>query len=98
MNNIEVSPDVDLCYTNDSQIIDFIIYIYRPADEHLFDSRYKLSIVYDMDILSILCKFTARFDKKTLLSFSQWLNRNDINLTNTEPGMKIAKTSTQTRI
>lgn len=56
---------------SDSQIVDFLNYIYRPTEEYLFDSRYKLVSVSDKDILSTIWKFTYKFDKKTLLGFSQ---------------------------
>jgi hypothetical protein len=59
---------------NDSQITDFLNYIYRPAEEYLFDSHYKLISVYDKDILSVIWKFTHKFDKKTPLAFTASLN------------------------
>ncbi|EPB88012.1 hypothetical protein HMPREF1544_05190 [Mucor circinelloides 1006PhL] len=37
------------------------------------------------------------FDKKTPLGFSQWLNKNNVDLTSTEPERKITKTSTEIR-
>lgn len=82
---------------NDSHIIDFLNHIYRPKEEYLFDSRYKLISVRDKDILSVIWKFTHKFDKKTPLGFSQWLNKNNVDLTSTEPERKITKTSTEIR-
>ncbi|KAG1061808.1 hypothetical protein G6F41_011968 [Rhizopus arrhizus] len=143
IQNIEASPEVDLCYTNDpnepslvcksrifgspnsnklykfeqvlaeeaakntdkediilesdSQIVDFLNYIYRPTEEYIFDSRYKLVSVSDKDILSTIWKFTYKFDKKTPLGFSQWLSKQNIDLTSVEPERKISKTGKEIR-
>ncbi|KAG2210885.1 hypothetical protein INT47_000039 [Mucor saturninus] len=64
---------------------------------YLFDPRYKLISVHGKDILSVIWKFTSKFDKKGLLGFSQWLNKNNVDLTSTEPERKITKTSTEIR-
>lgn len=39
---------------NYSQIVDFLNYIYRPKEEYLFDSHYKLASVCDKDIFDHL--------------------------------------------
>ncbi|KAI8982322.1 hypothetical protein BDF20DRAFT_866255 [Mycotypha africana] len=138
LKNIEASPEVDLCYTNnfneamlicksriygapnfyklykskqeiaeetannadkkniifenDSQIVDFINYVFRPKEENLCDPRYKLATVYDKDIMSVIWKFSHKSDSKTPLAFSQWLNAQKVDLTSTEPERKIVKT------
>ncbi|KAG1057987.1 hypothetical protein G6F43_000189 [Rhizopus delemar] len=57
----------------------------KPKEEYLLDSHYKSTYVYDKDILSVVWKFTDKFNKKSPLGFSQWLNRQDVDLTLTQP-------------
>lgn len=82
----------DILLENGSQVVDFINYIFRPKEEYLSDSRYQLISVYDKDILSIIWKYSHKFDKKTPLGFSQWLNSQNVDLTLTKPERKTIKT------
>lgn len=136
MQNIQLSPDVDLCYINDpkdpflvcktriygsriyklykskevleqaevnsdekedlilgkdSQIAEFLNYIYRPPEEDLFDSRYKPALVSDKDILSTVLNFTTKFDNKGSLGFSQWLSHQKLDLIAVMPQRKSLK-------
>ncbi|CAO3664011.1 unnamed protein product [Rhizopus stolonifer] len=88
----------DLILENDSQIVEFLNYIYRSPEEDLFDSRYKPVLVSDKDILSTVWKFTTKFDKKGPLGFSQWLNHQKLDLTDVEPQRKSLKTGNEIRI
>ncbi|KAG1090271.1 hypothetical protein G6F42_019743 [Rhizopus arrhizus] len=82
----------------DSQITDFINYLYRPEEETLADPRYQLISVSDKDILSTVWKFTTKFDGKTPVGFSQWINRQELDLLSSEPKRKIAKTGNEIRL
>lgn len=82
----------------DSQIADFMNYVYRPEEETLVDPRYQLISVSDKDILSTGWKFTTKFDGKTLVGFSQWVNRQELNLLLSESERKIAKTGNEIRL
>ncbi|KAG1548404.1 hypothetical protein G6F46_008771 [Rhizopus delemar] len=88
----------DFILENDSQIVEFLNYIYRPSEEALFDSRYKPALVSDKDILSTVWKFTTKFDKKSPLSFSQWLSHQKLDLIAVEPQRKNLKTGSEIRI
>jgi hypothetical protein len=78
---------------NGSQVVDFINYVFRPREEYNSDPRYQLVSVYDKDILSIIWKYSHKFDQKTPLGFSKWLNLQNIDLISTEPDRKSIKTN-----
>lgn len=52
-----------------------------------------MGAIYDKDILSIIWKFSHKFDNKTPLAFSKWLNVQNVDLTDTDPERKIVKTN-----
>ncbi|KAI8973629.1 hypothetical protein BDF20DRAFT_1002557 [Mycotypha africana] len=86
----------DILFHNDAQIVDFINYIYRPKAEHSPDSPlYKLQFVDDKEILGIVWTFTTKFDRYTLLAFTQWLNKQNVDLLTDEPERKIVKRSSE---
>lgn len=86
----------DLIFGKDSQIVEFLNYIYRPPEEDLFDSRYRPALVSDQDILSTVLNFTTKFDKKGSLGFSQWLSHQKLDLTAVVPQRKSLKTGNET--
>ncbi|KAI8980861.1 hypothetical protein BDB01DRAFT_188594 [Pilobolus umbonatus] len=87
-NNINKS---NIVLENESQLVDFINYLFRPKEEYISDPRYRLISVYDKDILSIVWKYSHKFDQKTPLGFSKWLNSQKVDLTLTEPERKSIK-------
>ncbi|KAG1135147.1 hypothetical protein G6F37_013078 [Rhizopus arrhizus] len=115
IQNIEASPEVDLCYTNDPNEPSLVCksrifgspnsYKLYKFEQVLAEEAAKnndkediiLVSVSDKDILSTIWKFTYKFDKKTPLGFSQWLSKQNIDLTSVEPERKISKTGKEIR-
>ncbi|PHZ11553.1 uncharacterized protein RHIMIDRAFT_244048 [Rhizopus microsporus ATCC 52813] len=76
---------------NETQIVDFINYVYRPKSEHFTNSLFKLTHASDKTVLEVLRKYTERFNKTTVLGFNQWLKKQDIDFLNQEPERKVLK-------
>ncbi|KAI8876385.1 hypothetical protein K501DRAFT_338113, partial [Backusella circina FSU 941] len=93
---IEKSKDEkgDILFCNDTQIVDFINYVFRPHIELSPDSPYKLDYVYSKEILGVIWVFTEKFDKTTSLAFSKWLNKQNVDFLSVEPERKVVKGST----
>lgn len=79
---------------NDTQIVEFINYVFRPHIEFSPDSPYKLDYVYDKEILGVIWAFTKKFDKTTPLAFSKWLNKQNVDFLSVELERKFVKENT----
>ncbi|KAG1442928.1 hypothetical protein G6F56_010861 [Rhizopus delemar] len=92
MQNIEESPDVDLCYINNPDEPMLI------CKSRIFGSRvyklYKLKRELEDEAAKSEDKEGVTLAPR---GFSQWLNKNNVDLTSTKPERKITKTSTEIR-
>ncbi|KAG2234684.1 hypothetical protein INT48_005836 [Thamnidium elegans] len=61
------------------------------------NSPYKLSYVYDKEILGAVWTFTKKFDKTTSLAFTQWLNKQNLDFLSDEPERKVVKGNTENK-
>lgn len=76
---------------NDAQIVDFLNYIYRPTGEYYASSLYSLKRVSMREIFSAVCKYTNKFDEKTLHSYTTWCNKHKLDFLLAEPECKVLK-------
>ncbi|KAI9301128.1 hypothetical protein BJ944DRAFT_11032 [Cunninghamella echinulata] len=84
-------------FTSESQIIQFLNEVYLPSNPYN-DEVYEFKHVTIKEILSLIWKYTAIFDDKSISSLASWCSARKIHFTTIHTSRKLIKNDNKERV